>query len=255
MKQGFIKKFLDHPDKDDILSKCINDTSSKEISDWLKEKYGQIGERKFCFTESDISLFKTEYLDLYKHLSTDIATIKKSRDDGYYALSNDKFELFSSIRQNKSYQQRLESYLDDEVDIKKVIKAAVINIQARIEQMYDLIQSNPANVRVDRVLIEWFNLLLNSTEKFDKIVNESPDKVFQHNISVQVVDQKLFMMQEAIRDVLSEFDYETSLMFMNKLNEKLNKLQDNPEPSGGDSAKRLVEAQIISSTLEEFDEK
>jgi len=42
---------------------------------------------------------------------------------------------------------------------------------------------------------------------------------------------------------------------MNKLNEKLNKLQDNPEPSGGDSAKRLVEAQIISSTLEEFDEK
>lgn len=248
-----IKKILEHPDFQEIISKLLLDHPVNEIHDWLKEKYSSVKEAKLVISEKNLKEFKDKYLDIYSHIKEDLLKTKQISASDLVIGS----EVSLAIKNNKEYKNKILELAGQEVDLKKMITNMLVAIETRAGQVFDSIQENPDSIKADRVLIEWFDTLGNMLEKYNKLVNQAPDQIIQHNITYQVVDQHISVFQEVIRDVLSQMDLETSLYFMEVFNEKMAKLkpgdmqQEKPLPI----EQRLAEAKILNETINERLEK
>ena len=158
-------------------------------------------------------------------------------------------KIAESLKNNKTYQERLNDLANNELDIKKLITETVFMIRERAIQVFDKIQENPGNTKPDYALIKWFEVLLGSMEKYDKIVNKAPDQIVQHNVTMQVIDQHTAAFQDVIREVLAEIDPEASFLFMEKLKEKMEALKPPKEDKPLSQERRLKEAELISTTV------
>ena len=58
MNKPAYKKILDHPDRDEIISKLVIGISSNDIHDWLQAKYTNVNEAKFVLSEKLIKSFE-----------------------------------------------------------------------------------------------------------------------------------------------------------------------------------------------------
>lgn len=212
----------------------------KEISDWLRLKYSDKDQGHLHLAAKMLKDFVDNNTDLYAVLQNDIQSVKNGQ-----MIPK---ELSESLRNNKTYKERLNELADKEIDIKKVLRETVFIIKQRVEQVFDKIQENPSNMKPDYALIKWLELLLNSTEKFQKIVNEAPDIVVQHNVSLQMVEQNTALLQDAIRETMEEVDPAMALLFMDKLSEKMNVLTA-PKAEVLSTDKRLAEAQLLNTKV------
>jgi len=235
-----LKKILEHPDLEEIISKLLINTSSKDIHSWLKSKYTNVSESKFVISEKALTSFQDNYLDLYNHIKNDLLKTQQSN----LSLSA-QAEL--SVKDNKAYKDKMLQLAENELDIKKMLSNMIVAIETRAAQVFDEIQEDPRNMRMDRVLIEWFDTLGSTLEKYHKLVIGAPDQVIQHNVNIQTVDKYSDVFVEAIKETLSEMDLEYSLKFMELYNEKINKLKFNSENKNTES--RLAEAKIINETI------
>jgi hypothetical protein len=235
-------RILEHPDKDEIISKLILIGSSSDIAEWLRAKYTNPGESRFHLGEKVIKSFQDNYLDLYVAIKEDILKTKEMQ------ISPEQ-ELELSVKNNKTYKEKMLELAGKEVDIKSMITNMIAAIETRAGQVFDSIQEDPRNMRADRVLIEWFDLLGGTLEKYHKLVNGAPDQIIQHNVTLQVVDQHINVFYDVIREVLSQMDIETSLYFMELFNEKISKLKPPSEKDYSNPDLRLAEAKIINENI------
>jgi hypothetical protein len=231
-------KLTAHPDKDEIISKVITGVPPKTIADWLKLKYP---DKEQAHLRLSVPLLKefvdNGALDMAAQFQTDLNGVAAGK------------EISASIKNNKTYQERLVEIADKEIDIKKLVTETTHMIKARAEQVFDKIQENPQNMKPDYVLIKWFELLLTAIEKCDKAINERPDQVIQHNITMQVVESNIAIFQEAIRETAAEIDPEMAFIFIDKLSAKMKALQE-PAPNIFSQDRRLVEAQVLNTTVQ-----
>lgn len=209
---------VDHPDYTEIVSKIVSGVGPKDISQWLKIKYPNKDQKHLQLSIKSIQEFTDKHLDLEDQLRKDIATIS---NDG---LSEKK--ISASLLNNKTYQERLVEIATTEVDLKRLITELVMTCKARMEQVFDKLQENPSGVgKGDYVLLKYFEVLFVAMEKFDKIVNNAPDQIIQHNVTIQAVEQQTAILQEAIRETLAHIDSEAAILFIEILTQKLNALQ------------------------------
>jgi len=234
-------KILDHPDSSEIIDKLLKGTTPKELSDQLKLKYTKKEQTHLRVSAKLLKEFVDENLNLQDHLETHIQEAKEGK------LQDKK--IFESLQNTKSYAERLNELADTKIDIKKVVMETVFLLRERIEQVFDRIQENPSQMKPDHVLIKYFDTLLNATEKFDKIVNQNPDQVIQHNITMQALDQRSAIVQDVIREVLAEMDPEAAFMFMERLQVRLGELDTNQKAVSDD--KLLAEAKIINKRVKD----
>lgn len=241
--RNYLTKILEHVDREEILSKLILGISEADIHEWLKAKYTNASESKFVLPERTLKIFKDNYLDLYTYIKDDILKTKEM-------LASPDKEIELAVKNNKSYKEKMLELADKEIDIKTMIAGMISAIETRAAQVFDSIQDDPRNMRTDRVLIEWFELLGNTLEKYHKIVNNVPDQVIQHNVTIQAMDQHVNVIIEAIRETLLQFDVQTSLYFMEIFNEKISKLRAptiNKELASPEV--RLAEAKILNENI------
>lgn len=231
-------KILSHPDKDEIISKLVTGIKPKDVSDWLKLKYTDKEQGHLRVSSKILQEFVENNLDLYNVLQNDISGVKQ-----------DKKEISDSLKNNKTYQERIVEIADKELDIKRLLIETGHIIRQRVEQVFDKIQENPQNFKPDYTLIKWLETLLSFTDKYQKIVNEAPDTVVQHNVNIQIVEQHTIMLQDAIRETMAEVDSDMAFNFLEKLNAKMSLLQC-PQHQVMSQDKKLLEAQIISSKIE-----
>lgn len=244
MNKTALVKILDHLDKEEIISKLIIGISPREIHEWLKAKYTNPAEERFVLSENSIKTFQNNYLDLYTHIKEDILKTKQN-----IVLSPEE-QMELSVKNNKTYKEKMLELAGKEVDIKSMITNMIVAIETRAGQVFDTIQEDPRNMRTDRVLIEWFDVLGSTLEKYHKLVNNAPDQIVQHNVTVQMVDQHISVFYDVIKEVLSQMDVETSLYFMEVFNEKMSKIKPNSDKNIIPSADmRFAEAKILSETI------
>jgi hypothetical protein len=244
MNKTSLEKILQHPDKDEIISKLIIGISPKTITEWLKGKYTNVDESKFVISEKTIKSFKDNYLDIYKILKEDFDKTKNA------LATNAEDQLMLSVQNNPTYKNKMIELASQEIDIKKMLANMIIAIETRAAQIFDSIQEDPRNInsRNDRVLREWFDTLGANLERFHKLVNGAPDQIIQHNITLQAVDQHISVFHDVIRDVLSKMDLESSMYFMELFNERMSKLKQ-PDTNNMSTEERLVEAKILNETI------
>lgn len=244
MNKNALNKILEHPDKDEIISKLVLGISSKDIHEWLAAKYSNVSELKFVIAEKSLKSFQNNYLLFYNTIKKDLTTTKAA-----LALSVED-ELALSVQNNPTYKSKMIELASNEIDIKKMLANMIVAVETRAAQYFDSIQEDPRslNTRNDRVLIEWFDTLGTNLERFNKLVLGAPDQVIQHNITVQHIDQHVQLIQESIRETLSEMDIETSLRFMEIWKDKFSKLKP-PTEKEQSTEIRLAEAKILNETI------
>ncbi len=240
MSKLLIKKILDHPDKDAIISRLVTGESAKEVSEWLKSRYINASETKFALSVDFIKTFQDKYLDVYVHIREDILATKSI---------NIEVQLDTRIKTNKKYKERLAELAGQEIDIKKTIKMLVAAIEARAEQVFDHLQENDKDFKVDNVLIQYFNTLMTAVEKCNKIVNDSPDQVIQHNHIVQLENQQMAIFVETVKDIIRTFDYEKSLMFVEMYQERIGVLNPPEEFKPVAAEIRLAEVKLLNEKV------
>jgi len=227
MAQPAWEKIHEHIDREEIISKLSIDIPPEEVNEWLKGKYALASEKKYVIGVPALKAFKANYLDFYKALKEDFGKTKTAMTVG---SSIDDLDL--AVKASPAYKDALAKALNQEIDLKKTISGLCIAIEARLGQIYDIIQEEAAydprniNFKLDRTLIQYVEVFSPLLEKANKIINEAPDQVVQHNITVQHIDQHIGVFYEAIRQTLAQMDMESSMVFMELFNEKLNALKD-----------------------------
>lgn len=245
MNKSALKKILEHPDKDEVISKLVIGISSKDIYDWLKSKYTNVSESKFVLSERSIKNFQDNYLDIYNFIQEDITKSKQS------VAAGTEEQLMLSVQNNSTYKSKMLQLADKEIDVRKIISNLCIVIETRLAQVFDEIQEDPRNIntRVDRLLIEYADTLGNILEKYYKFTESPANQIVQHNVTLQVVDQHISVFHDVIRDVLSQMDLETSLYFMEVFNQKMEKLKPYEKTANLNTDMKLAEAKLLNETI------
>ena len=238
MSKDIATKIIEHPDKDEIIAKLVSGVSISDIHEWLDSKYESVGEKKFALSVKVITTFQRDYLDFYNTIREDL--IKTKQVAANVALTEE-------VQGSVMYKKALEKHLNSEIDIKLMVKQALAAIEFRTAQVFDQMQEDPQNVKIDRTLIEWFNTLSVLMEKYDGIQNGNIENVnIQNNINIQVVDKHINVIYDIIKEILTRLDYDTSLMFIDLFNEAMAKLE---LPEVASLEDRTIEAKLISQDI------
>mgnify|MGYP003642663550 CR=1 FL=1 len=245
MNKNALSKIISHPDKDELISKLVIGISSKDIYDWLASKYVNPNEKKFILSEKSIKSFKDNYLDIYSLIQNDLANTKIA------VANNNEDDLELSIRNLPAYKNILIKTANEELDIRTIVKKLCAAIELRFSQVFDEIQADPGtiNTKIDRLLIDYTEVLGNILEKYYKFTEAPVNNVIQHNVTLQVVDQHITVFHDVIKKVLSQMDLETSLYFMEVFHEEMNKLKQPEKVVPLNSEVRLAEAKLLNETI------
>jgi hypothetical protein len=245
MNKAALKKILEHPDKEELISKLIIGISPKDINEWLKYKYTNVNESKFVLSEKSIKTFQDTYLDVYNIIQEDLIKTKSA-----IAVSKED-ELQLTVQNLPAYKNVMLKTANEELDIRRIVKNLCIAVETRLSQVFDEIQEDPRNIntKIDRLLIEYAEVLGNILEKYYKFTEAPSEQIVHHNVTLQVVDQHISVFHDVIKDVLSQMDLETSLYFMEVFNEKMAKLKMPDKEASPNSEMRLAEAKLLNETI------
>lgn len=245
-KQPTYKKILEHPDRDEIISKLVIGISPNDIHDWLKATYTNVNESKFVLSEKIIKSFQDNHLDFYNDLMQDKTNVKAALATG----TQNQIEL--AVKNNPVYHDVMIKMANKELDIETIMSKMVLNVETRISQIFDMVQEDPRNIntKVDRLFNDLIETLGNLLEKYYKWKEgRSPDQIIQHNVTLQVVDQHISVFHDVIKEVLSQMDLETSMYFLEVFNEKMSKLKPPTPETGASQEMKLAEAKLLNETI------
>lgn len=245
MSKAALKKILDHPDKDEIISKLVIGQSPKDVHDWLDNKYTNVSEAKFVVSEKSLTSFQSNYLDIYNLIQEDLSKTKVA------IATNTEDQLDLAVKNNPAYKNIMLNTASKQLDVRNTIAHLCVAIETRLSQVFDEIQEDPRNIntKVDRLLIEYAEVLGNILEKYYKFTENPADQVIQHNMTIQVVDQHISVFHDVIKEVLSNMDLETSMYFMEVFNEKMTKLKAPDKDASPNIDMQLAEAKLLSETI------
>lgn len=244
-QQKFISKLLEHPDKEEIINKLILDIPVSDIVEWLKIKYEE-ADGKLILSQKSLQIFKDNHLDIYSAIKDDFLKTKNA------IINNDIENVELLIKGNSTYKDLVVKTVGQELDLKQSIKQLCNVVETRLSQIFDRVQEDPRDVgKVDRVLIEYVREFGSLLEKAYKIVNNGPDQVIQHNITVQHIDQHINIFYEVIKKVLQKMDIESSMYFMELFNQEMAKIKDPNNKVIQPVEERLAEVKALNSHIGE----
>jgi hypothetical protein len=245
MNKSLLLKVLNNPDRDEIIAKLVLGIPTKDIHDYLKNKYTNVSEIKFVIPEKNLDSFRDNYLDVYNTIRDDILKSKTA----LATSTEDKIDL--AIKNNPTYKNRLLELAGKELDIREIVTRLCCAIETRFGQIFDSIQQDPTNIntRVDRVLLEYAEVLGGILEKYYKFTEAPAANIVQNNVTLQVVDQHITVFQNVVREILSQIDLESSLLFLEKFNEKMSKLKQPSEKDSPTTEMRLAETKLLNETI------
>ena len=241
MAKDATTKILEHPDRDEIISKLLLGISAKDISSNLSIRYGDV-DKKLILSESTISSFKKNSLNIYKTIQEDLHKTSVALATGT--------EANLTIKSNPQYKEAMLKLANNELDVKTMLGNLILSVENRVAQLTDLIQQDPENInsKNERLLNEYIDRLQGALEKWHKYILQVPDHVSQVNVSVQHIDTQMAVLHEVIRRVLSHMDYETSLLFWDLLKEEMDKVKSS-ELRQKDVEERLTEVKILNDQI------
>lgn len=233
----------DHPDKKEILAKLLSGSEPKDVCDWLKLKYPKKEQSHLRISQKLLTDFKnSQYTNYYEQFTQDLTTVSSNDPDK---------ELSAALTNIKPYRERLKEIADKQLNSLNTIESNLHIVLTRIEQMYDVIQNDPTNARLDNTFIRYMKLLQDGIETIEKIKLNSMDNLSQQNFTMQAVQESIVVMQDAIRETLEEeCSSDVAANFMDKLYYKMNQMES-PKALSLDEKVREAqkfEGQVIGTT-------
>lgn len=213
-------KILSHPDKEEIIEWIMDGVPVRDISDRLKERYPKKRQAHLRVSFSTVQLFKTEYLNLNKEL---VEAAKRARQGQEKVIKMEAAK--EEIRKLPSYQEKMNELVDSELNVRNEILKIYSLIDSRMEYFFNKLQEHEfPNPKEEKVFQGYIDQFLKLLEHYKKFVEGYTDKV-EHNINVNIINDQVTILREALREVLMDTDPELVVAFMNKLNLKMRSLE------------------------------
>jgi len=229
-------KVLVHPDSKRIIEDLTNGVPLQEITQYLKKKFR---DKRRHISERTLQKFRQKYLKLDSKVVNDIQSIK--------AKGQEK-EIMANIEATSAYQDKINSIADTHLDVaNKIIQLDNI-IEDRIEYWFNAIKSGEASPSAaDKEMRQYMDRQILLLQQYKKFVEGMADKTIDYNVNVTVLNDQIDMIKNVIKEVLVELDPETSILFMEKFNRKLNNIQYNPTKPEKVNVKALnaINAEIL----------
>lgn len=238
---------LNHPDVDEIVGKLLSGTAGKSIYDWLQLKYPNQDQAHLRLSSKLLTEFQnSDYLNYYKQIEKDLVKVQNNQP-----LDP---KIAASLLNKKTYRERLNEALDKKIEAEEAFKQMHVVFMTRVEQIFDKIQEDPGMVRKDTEgsLLKYLELWMGFVEKHERLINNKPDQVIQHNHIVSYYDQYTHAMQEAIMEVCREVDDKLAFLFMEKLSSKTSGMimPNLPEATSVMTEKKLLqEAKMLQQKI------
>jgi hypothetical protein len=236
------KKILKHPDKETII-KMLNDGESvRKVAAWTKEKYPT--NKALHLSTVTLQKFRKENLQLEGKVLKDIqeAAVVQQR-----ALEEKQRE--AQLVETSAYQEKINEIADTHLDVAKKILQLDTIIETRMEYWYNAILSGEAaSGPADKEIRGYMDRQMALLQQYKKFIEGMADKTIEHNVNVTVMNEQIAMIRDVIRDVISEFNPDLAMIFIEKLNSKLNSLEYTPQKVEVVDGKELkaIEAEVLS---------
>jgi hypothetical protein len=213
-------KLLQHPDKEEIISQLVNGTPVRDVAEYLRLKYPGEDNSHLRVSFSTIQNFKKNYLDLDGQVARDV------RAAASHALSEQRVEEGRAVVEKSSaYQKKIGEIVDGKLDVQKEILKAFALLEARIEHFYNLLSNYEfPNSREERVFQGYIDQLIKLLESYKKYVEGYSESV-EHNININVMNDQISMVREAVRQSLEDTSPDLAIRFMDNLNKNMKTLE------------------------------
>lgn len=219
-----LERILDHPDKDEIISKLIIDVPEYDIYSWLKAKYdGHDYVKKFTIPESTLKEFKLNYLDIYSKIKDDITKVRN-----YSA--GEKLDL--ALQNNTAYKNKILKTADIKLDLEEKVQRLIVAIEDRAAEVFDMMQGRDIDFKKDEVLIKYLDLLGDTLEKYYSMKEREDAKkiqaesVINNNTNITIImDQQINNFYQVFKEILETLDFETSMKCIEMFNDRMSKLK------------------------------
>jgi len=239
-------KLLNHPEREQIISRLISGESVREISAWLDRKYPDNTE--YHISHTTLNLFRKNELNIQG------AVLDKVKSRMMQVGEEDEKRLSIAVESNVTYREKINEFVDMQIDWRKKLIGILNIIETRVEQIFDSIQLDPGNYKPDYVLLQWMDKVLHFVQEIRKIEG-APDQIVQHNVTVQAIDERTAIFQEAIQEVAAEVDLRLASLFIEKVNSKLESMSfsDKLLYTKYDADKlEILEAVVIPEKLKDY---
>lgn len=238
-------KIIDHPDKQDIIDRLVGGATPKEVSTHLKLKYPDKEQAHLRLTATLLQSFLDTYLDVNEDFKKDLTALKK-QDEEY------RKNLSPALANSASYKQRIEEIADTELDIIQFAKEILLTAKARLEQVFDKIQEDPTkiNSKQEYVVIKWYEVVSQLIEKYQKVTDTGSDQITNYNITMQMVDDQVYAIQEATRRSMLKMSPDEANKFIDIFNYELTQLKPPKPEEAQTQEERMADVKLLEEKVE-----
>lgn len=215
-----VSKILTHPDKDLIVRWItVDGVSVREIESRLAQMYPKKNQQHLRVSFSTIQAFKKNHLNIEGKVLQDIKEANKLTRQ--WAAKKEAEEKLQNIT---AYQEAIKKAAEDEVDTRSEILKVFSIIEKRMEVLFNKINENEyIDKDAEKLLQDWikqFQNVIDQHKKYEEGYREQVDV----NVNVNVMSEQIQIMREAVRETLAEVDPSLTLIFMDKLSNKMRQL-------------------------------
>jgi len=241
------KKILKHPDKESIIRMLNDGESIRKVAAWTKEKYPT--NKGLHLSTVTIQKFRKDNLQLDGKVLKDIqeASVVQNR-----VIEEQQRQV--QLESTNAYQDKINQIADTHLDVASKIMQLDTIIEDRMEYWFNVIKTGEADPKLaDKEIRGYMDRQMALLQQYKKFIEGMADHTVEHNVNITVMNEQISMIRDVIRDIIGEFSPDLAMVFVEKINSKLNNLEYLPQVSDGVSDKELqaIEAQVLS---EDYDD-
>jgi hypothetical protein len=212
-------KILHHPDKEEIIEWLTQGVSVREVANRLEQRYPRKNQAHKRVSASTVQAFKAQHLNLKGKVLEDIKE--------HTRLAQQLVNLHSAqeeVASTSAYQQAIAKIAEQELNTNEQIVKVFYIVESRIEDLFERVSSGEfLNKDAERLLQGYLDQFMKAFEQHKKYI-EGHKETTETNININIMNDQVSIMREAIRETLLEVEPELAIIFMDKLNSKMRDL-------------------------------
>ena len=214
------QKLLNHPLKEDIIRMLVEGTPVRDVAEFIRVQYPGEENAHLRVSWSTIQNFKKTYLDLDGRISADVRqTTQRLREETRVEEGRQVVEGTSA------YQEKINEIVQSKIDVQRELVLVFKLLESRVEKFYNLMSTHEfPDTREERVFQGYIDQLIKLLESYKKYVEGYSESV-EHNVNINIMNDQVVVIRDAVREALEEAAPDLAVKFMNNLNNRMNKLE------------------------------
>ena len=230
-------KVLQHPDREEIISRLLKGESVKGVEKRLRGKYPR--KRRLQISYATLQSFRVKHLNLKGEVLDDIKQARKEKD-----LTEDEVEAKAIVASSSAYQEKINEIAANELDTNRKLVEMSALISSRMEYYFNVLDSG-SSIQKDKMFLELIKAQQGLVQDWKRYVEGAADKRVEHNINVSVINEQVSVLKNVVFEVLQELDPQLIPVFVEKVNQRMDNIDYGSKSYNEYQALEVIDAEYI----------